>query len=199
VGVDDVWMAAGAESAQKPDEWVVSASFDSRRRAEFTLARLGRGFRKQAREGQVVALVVSENADGSLKVTQSRAVTASGFLGTILRLSMMWMIGWLGLFSAAKGVQGGVHATRLHQGRIGSDELQAHELLGVSGPHSALVLVRGKGVEGRQAVVAAEQAQVSRCWDGTLVEFLAGLDPGTAHDWVRTAFGAPPRGTEGAT
>jgi len=190
-------MAAGADSTPKPDgAWVALAGFDGRRHAEYALARLGRSFRSQARDGQVLALVVSENADGSLMVTQSRAVTASGFIGTLLRLSMVWIIGLLGLFSAAKGVKGGARAAGLHQGHAGADELRAHELLGETGPHSALVLVRGQESETRTAVVAALAAKASRYWDGSLSEFLVALDPGSAHDWIRTALGESPRGTD---
>ena len=129
-------------------------------------------------------------------VTQSRAVTASGFIGTLLRLSMVWIIGLLGLFSAAKGVKGGARAAGLHQGHAGADELRAHELLGETGPHSALVLVRGQESETRTAVVAALAAKASRYWDGSLSEFLVALDPGSAHDWIRTALGESPRGTD---
>lgn len=190
-------MAMGAESTPTPEgEWVVLAGFDSRRHAEYTLAKLGGGFRRQARAGRVLAVVVSENADGSLQVTQSRAVTASGFVGTLLRLSLVWVIGLLGLFSAAQGVKGGVRAADLHQGRVGSDELRAHELLGESGPHSALVLVRGKEPDTREAVVAAQAAKANRYWDGSLSEFLTALDPGPAHDWVRTALGESPPVTD---
>jgi hypothetical protein len=190
-------MAAEPGSTAKlEEEWVVLASFGTRQRGEYTLARLGRGFRSQARDGRVIALVVTENADGSLKLTQSRAVTASGFIGTLLRLSLVWIIGFLGLFSAAQGAKGGAHAVGLRQGHAGSDELRAHELLGESGPHSALVLVRGKGSETREAVVAAEAAKASRYWDCSLKEFLSALDPGPAHDWVRTALGEPPRSSD---
>jgi hypothetical protein len=30
-------------------------------------------------------------------------------------------------------------------------------------------------------------------WEGSRTEFLAELDPGTKHDWVRTALGEPSR------
>ena len=190
-------MAAEADSTPKRDgAWVALAGFDSRRHAEYALARLGGGFRSQARSGRVLAVVVSENADGSLMVTQSRAVTASGLIGTLLRLSMVWIIGLLGLFSAAQGVKGGARAVGLHQGRGGSDELRAHELLGETGTNSALVVVRGQESDTRTAVVTALAAKASRYWDGSLSEFLAALDPGPAHDWIRTALGESPRGTE---
>ena len=39
------------------------------------------------------------------------------------------------------------------------------------------------------AAAAADKAKAS--WDGPLTEFLAALDPGPAHDWVRKAIGEP--------
>jgi hypothetical protein len=39
------------------------------------------------------------------------------------------------------------------------------------------------------AAAAADSADGS--WDGSLTEFLAALDPGSAHDWVRAAIGEP--------
>jgi hypothetical protein len=41
------------------------------------------------------------------------------------------------------------------------------------------------------ATAAANSADES--WDGSLREFLAALDPGSAHDWVRAAVGEPSR------
>jgi len=37
------------------------------------------------------------------------------------------------------------------------------------------------------AAAAVDNAKAS--WDGPLTEFLAALDPGPAHDWVRQAVG----------
>jgi len=190
-------MASGTDSTAKPGEdWVVIASFDSHRRGELMLAKLGRCFRAKAREGRVTAIVVTENADGSLKLTQSRAVTGSGFVGTLIRLPLVWWIGFLGLFGAVKGVRGGIHAAEMRQGHVGSNEYQAHQILGETGPRSAIVLVRSSDSETRQAVLAAAEADARRSWDGSLTEFLAALDPGPPHDWVRTALGEPPRGTD---
>jgi hypothetical protein len=39
------------------------------------------------------------------------------------------------------------------------------------------------------AAAAADSAEDS--WDGSLTEFLAALDPGSDHDWVRAAVGEP--------
>jgi hypothetical protein len=39
------------------------------------------------------------------------------------------------------------------------------------------------------AAAAADSAEDS--WDRSLTDFLAALDPGSAHDWVRAAIGEP--------
>ena len=62
--------------AKSGQESVVIASFDSYRHAEHMLASLGRGFRKKARKGGTTAVVVRGNPDGSLKVTESRVLSA---------------------------------------------------------------------------------------------------------------------------
>ncbi len=46
------------------------------------LTSLGRGFRKKARKGGTTAVVVRGNPDGSLKVTESRVLSAGGKPGT---------------------------------------------------------------------------------------------------------------------
>jgi hypothetical protein len=61
------------------------ASFASRRGAEHMVASLGRGFREEHRKGHATALVVSGNEDGSLKLTQSRVLSASGGVYTRMR------------------------------------------------------------------------------------------------------------------
>jgi len=47
--------------------------------------------------------------------------------------------------------------------------------------------VSQEGSQGRRSAAAADNAKAS--WDGPLTEFLAALDPGPAHDWVRQAVG----------
>jgi hypothetical protein len=95
----------------------------------------------------------------------------------------------MGLFSMLKGARGGTRAVEARQGRAGSDEHQVHEILAAAGPHAALALVRCKDPETRQTVTAAAADSAKDSWDGSRTEFLAALDPGTAHDWVRTAAG----------
>jgi uncharacterized membrane protein len=171
---------------------VVIASFDSSRHAEHMLASLARGFRKNARKGDgTTAVVVTGNADGSLKITQSRVLTASGLVATLIHLSLSWMVGFMGLFSSLKGAKGVGHAGHVHERHVGSDEHQAHKILADVGPHAAVALIRCEDQETRRMVAAAAADRASRSWDGTLTEFLADLDPGSAHDWVRAAIGEP--------
>ena len=183
-------MTSEANSVAKSgQESVVLASFDGYRRAEHMLASLGRGFRRKARKGGTVAVVVRGNPDGSLKVTKSRVLTASDLVAVLMRVSLSWVVGFMGLFSMAKGARGGVRAAEARGGHVGSDEHRAHEILAGAGPHAALVLVRCKDQETRQMVAAAAADSARDSWDGSLTEFLAALDPGSDHDWVRAAVG----------
>jgi hypothetical protein len=170
---------------------VILASFESRRAAEHMLASLGRGFREKHRKGHATALVVSGNTDGSLKLTQSRVLSASGFIYTLLRISLAWMIGFLGLLSTLRGGKGAAAEVRTHESHVGADEQAAHAILGRVGPDAALVLVRCDDEETRQAVVRQAAELANESWDGSSAEFLAALDPGSQHDWVRAAVGKP--------
>ena len=181
-------MARAGDPAQ---EWIVLARFESRHAAERMLASLGRGFRKKHRKGHATALVASGNKDASLKVTQSRVLTASSFVDTLLHVSLSWMIGFMGLLSSLRGGKGAVHEVREHKSHVGSDEQTTHAILARVGPGSALVLVRCDDEETRQAVVEQAADCASESWDGSLTEFLADLDPGSADDWVRAALGEP--------
>lgn len=96
-------MAPEADPAQ---ESIVLASFENRGAAEHMLASLGRGFRKQARKKQVTAFVVNANKDGSLHLTQSRVLTANGVVAALMRVSLAWTVGSLGLYLDAEGRQG---------------------------------------------------------------------------------------------
>jgi hypothetical protein len=190
--VKDSYMTSETSSAAKSgQESVVLASFDSYRHAEHMLASLGRGFRKKARKGGTTAVVVRGNPDGSLKVTESRVLSASDFVSTLIRVSLSWTIGFMGLFSTLKGAKSEAHAAHVRKGHTGSEEHRAHEILGEAGPHAALALVRCEDGETRQMVAASAADSARDSWDGSLTEFLAALDPGSAHDWVRAAVGEP--------
>jgi len=178
-------------SAESARDSVVLASFDSYRHAEHMLASLGRGFRTKARKGGATAVVVRGNPDGSLKVTESRVLSGSDLVSTVLRVSLSWTVGFMGLFSTLKGAKSEAHAARTRKGHAGSDEHRAHEILREAGPHGALVLVRCRDQQTRQMVAAAAADSARDSWDGSLTDFLAALDPGKAHDWVRAAVGEP--------
>ena len=168
---------------------IVLARFENRHAAEHMLASLGRGFRKKHRRGHATALVISGNEDGSLKLTQSRVLTASGFVYTLLRVSLAWMIGFLGLLSTLRGGKGAAHEVREHKSHVGSDKQTTHAMLARVGPGTALVLVACDDEETRRAVVARAADSATESWDGPRAEFLAALDPGSQDDWVRAALG----------
>src|SRR4249919_1439072 len=112
-----LYMTSEASSAAKTgQESVVLASFDNYRHAEHMLASLGRGFRTKARKGGVTAVVVRGNPDGSLKVTESRVLSASDFASTLIRVSLSWTVGFMGLWSTLKGAKSGVHAAHVREG-----------------------------------------------------------------------------------
>jgi hypothetical protein len=177
--------------AKSGQESVVIASFDSYRHAEHMLASLGREFRKQARKGGTTAVVVRGNPDGSLKVTQSRVLSAGDLMSTLIRLSLSWTIGFMGLISTLKGAKEGARAVHVREGHTGSDEHRAHEILADAGQHAALALVRCNDQQTRQMVAGAAADSARDSWDGPLTEFLAALEPGSAHDWARAAVGKP--------
>lgn len=135
--------------------------------------------------------MISGNKDGSLKLTQSRVLTASGFVDTLLRISLSWTIGFMGLLTTLRGGKGAVHEIRERKSHVGSDAQRAHELLAQVGPDAALVLVRCDDQEVRRAVVAGVVDRASESSDGSRAEFLGALDPGSQYDWVRAAVGEP--------
>jgi uncharacterized membrane protein len=179
-------MASEVDAAQ---DWVILAGFQNGRAAEHLVASLGRGFRQKHRKGHAEALVVTANKDGSLKVTQSRALSASGFLYTVMRIGLSVLIGFMGMLGALRGAKGSVKEARHRGGHVGSDDLRAHELFAGIGPGAAFVLVTGDDNEMRQAVAAKATDQASESWDSARTEFVAALDPGSKHDWVRAALG----------
>jgi hypothetical protein len=108
-----------------------------------------------------------------------------------MRISLSWLVGFLGLFAMFKGAKGEVHAAHVREGHVGSGEHRAHEILADAGPHGAIVLVRCEDEKTRELVAAAAASRAKGSWDGSLTKFLAGLDPGSDHDWVRAAVGKP--------
>jgi hypothetical protein len=172
------------------EDWVVLASFDSYYHAEHVLASLGRGFRENVRKGRTTALVVRANADGSLKLTESRVLTASDFASVLIRMSFSWMIGFMGVRSAFKGAKSGARAAHLREAHVGASEHQAHKILAEAGPDAAVVLVRSNDKDLQQTVGVGLGDRASASWIGSLTEFLGELDPGSDDDWVRAALDA---------
>jgi len=139
----------------------------------------------------VRAVVVRGNPDGSLKVTRSRVLSGSDLASTVLRVSLSWMVGFMGLFSSLKGAVREARAAHERRGHVGAEDHRAHELLAEAGPNAAIVLVRCQDEETRRLVVGAADQSAQDWWDGSLAEFLGALDPGSSHDWVRAAIGEP--------
>jgi uncharacterized membrane protein len=186
-------MTSGRDPVAEPSEdGVVIASFGSARHAERMLASLGSEFRRNARRHRATVVVVTGNADGSLKLRQSHVVTASGLASALIRVFLAWTVGFMGLISTLKGAKGVIHAAAVREGHVGSDAHRAQQVLAEAGPGAALTLVRCAGRKTQELVADAAAARATRAWDGATTELLAALDPGSRHDWVRTAIGQPP-------
>ena len=98
---------------------VILASFDNRRAAERMVASLGRGFRKKHRKGHATALVISGNKDGSLRVTQSRVVSAGGVVYTGMHIALSVALGFIGMLTELRGAKGAVHEVHQHASHVG--------------------------------------------------------------------------------
>lgn len=187
--------SAGDATEGAARESVVLASFENRHVAEHMLLSLGREFRKKARKGGASAFVVSENEDGSLKLTESRVLEAGDLTAALIHISVSLMVGLWGTLSAVKEMKAGAHAVRKRESHVGAEERHGHEILAEAGSDAAIALVRCKDPEmGHAAALrAADRGRYS--WHGSLLEFLAGLDPGSEHDWVRAALDEPSSAT----
>jgi hypothetical protein len=141
--------------------------------------------------GHATALVIHRNKDGSLTLTQSRILSASGVAYTLTRISLSVVIGFTGTLSTLRGTKGAAHEVRTRKSHVGSDEQTAHAILARVGPDAAILLVCCDDQELRRAVVCASGRAGKRSWDGSRAQFLAGLDPGSQHDWLRAAVGEP--------
>ncbi|MGW1996448.1 hypothetical protein [Embleya sp. NPDC001921] len=96
----------------------------------------------------------------------------------------------MGLLSMLTGAKDVVHTAHVRQRHIGAQG-KAREILAEAGPHAAVTLIRCTDPDTRQTVAAAAADRARRSWEGSLTDFLASLDPGSAHDWVRAALGEP--------
>ena len=155
------------------------------------LVSLGDKFRRNANKGHAEAFVITGNADGSLKLAKSRVLQAGGLASTIARIAVFVMVGLIGVVAMFKGAKAGAHAAHKHQSHVGSDKQHAHAILAQAGPDAAIALVHCKDRETGKTVAAGAADQSSYSWDGSLPDFLAALDPGPEHDWVRAALDQP--------
>ncbi len=180
------------DSATPEHKFVVLASYENRHAAERMLASLRHGFREKARKGKAAAFVVSGNKDGSLAITQSRVLTAGDFSAALIRFSASVMAGFMGSLAALKGAKEAGHAVRVEERHVGSDDQRAHEILAQAGPHAAVAMITCDDPDTQQAVTSAARGSAAGYyWDGSLTDFLSGLEPGSQHDWVRTTLGEP--------
>ena len=179
------------DSHPSADASIVLATFESRHAAEQWLASVGRDFRKQARKGHAEVFVASANTDGSLKLTESRVLTATGIAALIPHLVASLMLGFLGIGSMLKGARIEGRAIHKRASQVGSDEQRAHAMLAQAGANAAIVLVGCDDSRLRQMLTAQAADHAVETWDGLRSEFLAELDPGVGHDWVRAALGEP--------
>ena len=104
---------------------------------------------------------------------------------TPIRISLSVAIGFTGILSSLRGAKGAVREVRERESHVGADEQAVHALLAQAGPDAALVLVCCDDQATRQEVVAQAADRSSESWDGSRAQFLAGLDPGSQHDWLR--------------
>jgi len=109
----------------------------------------------------------------------------------MMRIGLSVLIRFMGMLSALRGGKGSAQEVRQRGAHVGSDERRAHRLLAEIGPDAAIVLVSCDDQETRQAVVAQAADQASESWDGSRAQFIAGLDPGPQHDWLRAALHEP--------
>lgn len=116
---------------------------------------------------------------------------ASGFVATMIHLALSWTVGFMGLASTLKGAKRAGHAVHERDSHVGSDEQRAQEILAQAGPGAAIALVRCKDRETGRMVAAGAAEHARYRWDGSMTDFLAGLDPGPKDDWVRAALGEP--------
>ena len=116
-------------TAAPEQESIVLASFKNRGAAERMLASLGHDFRHEARKGKSNVFVISANADGSLKVTESRAIEASGAFSTLIHITAAVLAGFIGIFRHSRKPFGSASWTQVHAAHVGMDDMRSHQIL----------------------------------------------------------------------
>jgi hypothetical protein len=111
----------------------------------------------------------------------------------VIRVSVSRTAGLIGLYATLKGGQKMGHAVHAREAHVGADEHKPHEILASTGSKAAVVLVCCQDRQTRDAVTQRAAERAIRSWDGSRRAFIAALDPGPEHDWVRAALGGPPR------
>jgi hypothetical protein len=101
------------------------------------------------------------------------------------------LVGTIGVGAMLKGAKGIAHAAHKRTSHVGWDEQRAHEILAQAGPDAAILLVPCDDQETGKSVAAAAADRASYSWDGSMSDVLAGLQPGSEHDWVRAALNKP--------
>jgi hypothetical protein len=101
------------------------------------------------------------------------------------------MVGLIGIFSMLKGANVERRALGERAAHVGLDEHTAHAILAQAGSNTAIAMVCCDDPETGQTVASHASDRAIASWDDSRLEFLAGLDPGSTHDWVRTALGEP--------
>jgi hypothetical protein len=109
----------------------------------------------------------------------------------VIGVSVATMAGLLGTLSALKGAKTMTQAAHTHASHVGSEAPRAQTILAQVGPRTAVALLRFKDPEIREAAVGRAAERASSSWDGSPTEFLAALDPGDKHDWLRAALDEP--------
>ena len=137
---DTAWAMSEKDVTPAPEQGsIVLATFKKRGAAERMLASLGRNFRHEARKGKSDVFVISANADGSLKVTESRVVEASGFISFLIHIATAILVGFLGLFSTLKEAFRVRRSTQVHAAHVGMDDMKSHGILAQAGEDAVLV------------------------------------------------------------
>jgi hypothetical protein len=182
-----------AEPAEQ--EWVAVASFENRHQAEHMLLSLGRKGRRNARKAGATPLVASGKQDGSLKLAPSRVLEAGAVTALLLHISVSWMVGFWGTVSIVKGAKGGAHAAKRRKSYVGSSEERAAEIIAEVGPEAAIMLVPCTSSDMAATIAARAHDLGRRSWHGPLAKLLAGLQPGSTDDLVRSALEKPSAAT----
>lgn len=133
--------------------------------------------------------MLSANPDGSLKLTQSRAETASDLTAAIIRLSLSLILGFMGILAMIQGTEKAGRAAQARERHVGSNETRAHEILAEVGPNAGFLLIRCSNQQMVDEVTAKVNEYAIFQWTGTREKFLESLGPGSQYDWVRTAIG----------